>query len=384
MTASSGKNPLDSLIKVGEALPINLYTKNGFLLLGKGHYVLTDKQKDRLLAHSSLEATQRAQQSKPDPTAKRGAGPAELLEPFEEVHHITPSLDYLLNCALSEPMFELKLRELAERLIGLCDKVPDGLLASMLLLPIQRYTAAHSIHTAILAALISKRLDTPADARLILIAAALTMNLSIAPLMDELYSQATALTPEQQEEVAGHPLLSSAILRECGVTDELWHTLVQQHHEEWDGSGYPQQLERADIHPLAHLLHLSDISAAKLVPRSYRKAILPQNALAQLFQNRDQQVDSQYVTLLVKEMGVYPPGSFVRLASHELGVVVARRERADQPLVAALRREDGAAYGGPLLRETRQKEYQIVGMIPLSQVGIRPQYLSALWKKRKH
>ncbi|XLM21725.1 phosphohydrolase, partial [Chromobacterium piscinae] len=77
-----------------------------------------------------------------------------------------------------------------------------------------------------------------------------------------------------------------AILREAGIDDQLWHTLVQTHHESWRGTGYPFGLAKEQILPPAHLLHLADITCAKLLPRRYRSALLPATALGQIFQRK--------------------------------------------------------------------------------------------------
>jgi HD-GYP domain-containing protein (c-di-GMP phosphodiesterase class II) len=113
------------------------------------------------------------------------------------------------------------------------------------------------------------------------------MNMSICELQNALYHQQEALSPQQEDEIASHPLMSSAILREAGVSDELWHWLVQTHHESWLGNGYPYGLARGEIESLAHMLHMADITCAKLTPRSYRAGMVPAAALGHIFQRKD-------------------------------------------------------------------------------------------------
>jgi HD-GYP domain-containing protein (c-di-GMP phosphodiesterase class II) len=213
-----------------------------------------------------------------------------------------------------------------------------------------------------------------------LLCAALTMNISMAELQDELYAQKDELTEAQRQEVQAHPLLSSAILREVGVEDELWHILVQTHHESWVGNGYPFALDRAQILPPAHILHLVDIVCAKLTPRRYRTALLPATALGHIFQRKDAEFDSNFTTMLIKELGVYPPGSFVKLASNEIAVVTQRGAKPTTPRVAALRKTEGAPYVDPLPRETHHDAYKVIEPCSMQLAGVRPSYLSRLWK----
>jgi HD-GYP domain-containing protein (c-di-GMP phosphodiesterase class II) len=213
-----------------------------------------------------------------------------------------------------------------------------------------------------------------------LLCAALTMNISMAELQDELFNQKEALSSLQRQDVEAHPLLSSAILREVGVEDDFWHTLVQTHHESLTGNGYPFALTRTLILPPAHIMHMADIVCAKLTPRRYRSALLPATALGHIFQRKDLEFDSTFATMLIKELGVYPPGSFVKLASDEIAVVTHRGEKPTAPKVAALRKIEGVPYIDPLLRETHHPAYKVIEPCSQQLAGVRPSYLSRLWK----
>jgi HD-GYP domain-containing protein (c-di-GMP phosphodiesterase class II) len=160
------------------------------------------------------------------------------------------------------------------------------------------------------------------------------MNIAMMDLQDHLFDQSLPLTPEQQENIQSHPILGSALLRQCGVEDETWHALVLYHHELRNGSGYPIGLGQNEIDPLAHWITLADICCAKLTGRSYRSSILPAKALAQMFRVDNGAYDPTQTAMLIKELSIYPPGSFVRLASYEIGVVVSRGKKGHEPRVA--------------------------------------------------
>ncbi|MFN7369254.1 MAG: hypothetical protein ACK5SG_03355, partial [Burkholderiales bacterium] len=53
-------------------------------------------------------------------------------------------------------------------------------------------------------------------------------------------------------------------------------------------------------------------------------------------------------TILIKEIGIYPPGSFVKLANGETAIVVRRGEAANSPVVAALSSGSGIPYVDPV------------------------------------
>jgi len=377
MSGQSASDKLkSSAIAIGKELPMDVYAKNGVLLLKRGHYVLTPDMKHRLIR---LGFGDQPQENKPaEKTDANDFRKGQSL--FEEVVFLQLRVRNMLNRALLVSDMEARVRGIAQTVIAMCEKHPDGMIAAMLLLPFQEYGVAHSLHTASLLSLITRQMKLPPGHREILICAALTMNISQVELQNELFAHQGELTQDQRNTIREHPLLSSAILRETGIENELWHALVQTHHENWQGSGYPFGLERKQILPPAHLLHLADITCAKLAPRRYRAAQLPATALGSLFQRKDVDFDSAFTTMLIRELGIYPPGSFVKLANNEIGVVLARREKPSEPQVAALRKADGPAYGEVLLRETVQSAYKVVGPCPASLAGVRISFLAGLWK----
>ncbi|WP_051229382.1 HD-GYP domain-containing protein [Paludibacterium yongneupense] len=364
-----------SAVSVGRALTQDVFSSKGLLLLKQGHYVLGPEQKDRLLRMGV------AAPELPPPSENIDSQPVqERHSVFSEVAHLCVRLRGLLRNPVQVRDFPAAIGDVAHSIMHLAATQADGMLAGILLVPIGEYGSAHSVHTACLLALLTQRMPLSPEIRLTLLCAALTMNIALTDLQNELYSQSEALREDQRESIASHPLVGSAILREVGIDNELWHVLVQTHHESWTGHGYPFTLNRRSINPLAHILHLADVTCAKLTPRRYRVAMLPATALGHIFQRKDAEFDAAFITLLVKELGIYPPGSFVRLASDEIGVVTHPRAKPSQPSVAALRRMDAAPYAEPLLRETRNPAFKVVEPCAASLAGVRTSYLAHLWR----
>jgi hypothetical protein len=68
---------------------------------------------------------------------------------------------------------------------------------------------------------------------------------------------------------------------------------------------------------------------------------------------------------------MYPPGSFVELASGEIGIVVSRGRRANLPLVATLIAPNGDVYSKPVLRDTLEQRHAVKAAVKPDRVKVR-------------
>ena len=74
---------------------------------------------------------------------------------------------------------------------------------------------------------------------------------------------------------------------------------------------------------------------------------------------------------IIKALGIYPPGCFVQLASGELGVVLKRGIRANEPRVASVMGRSGAPLGEPIVRDTRLKAHEVKAGVAPKDVRVR-------------
>jgi hypothetical protein len=132
------------------------------------------------------------------------------------------------------------------------------------------------------------------------------------------------------------------------------------------GRGYPKGCQ--DVADMASLLRRADVYTAKLSPRNSRLALPANQAGRDLFLQ-----DGQHpmAAAVVKEFGVYPPGCFVQLQCGEVGIVIRRGPNANTPVVAALTSRTGEALMEPAKRNTDQRGYGVVGVVPESALRVR-------------
>ena len=232
-----------------------------------------------------------------------------------------------------------------------------------------RYSTRRMVHGAILAELLLRESGEDDAQRRTAICAALSMNIAMLELQDELYLQATAPSPEQREQVRCHPEAGVRRLQALDVSDARWLAIVGQHHETIDGKGYPAALQGNDICRAAQVLSIADRYGAMATGRAYRAAALPNTVLRQLFMDKDKSVDAGLAALLVKAIGIYPPGSLVGLANGDTAVVVKRTQSANHPVVRCVKTNRNEILENPRKRLTSEPAYAITRMFPMAGLG---------------
>jgi len=243
-------------------------------------------------------------------------------------------------------------------------------LVQMLLDRTLGYSTGHALLCGLLCRIVGKLLLKEPSQIDALINAALTMNIGMTRLQDELALQAEPPSVEQRIRIEQHPLLGERCLQHLGVQDPTWLRLVRLHHTKLHAMG---SLEGAEpLLLMAHLISLIDVFVARISPRVSRKGLPSQRAARDAYLAADGQ-PNPLGAALIKAVGVYIPGSYVRLASEELAVVVRRQRRANEPLVFALVGRSGMPLGEPALRDTSEAAFEIKSGVAADEVRVRVQ-----------
>jgi HD-GYP domain-containing protein (c-di-GMP phosphodiesterase class II) len=290
--------------------------------------------------------------------------PTQAFDPLVAWKGIQGALAVLLADGPANSSFSERVVQQAQLVMEVCAKAPDLALAAITLVEFRRYSLAHSLHVAVLCELIARRGDFDEGARLSLCCAALTENIAMIELQQSLYHQDGALSAEQRHVVDQHPMAGARLLQSRGVTDREWLRAVLEHHETQEGTGYPRHIKNPSM--LAVLIHTCDVYASQITGRTYRKAMLAPDAAKKLYLEMAQNTENPFAALLIKEFGMYVPGTFVRLANGEVGVVRARNaETATAPQVSVLISAKGLRHTEPVQRQTASApEFKVVAVLP--------------------
>lgn len=97
---------------------------------------------------------------------------------------------------------------------------------------------------------------------------------------------------------------------------------VLQHHEKYDGTGYPVKLGGEQIHLFGRIISIIDVYDALTSNRPYRKAMLPSEAVEYILANGGNHFDPTIVEHFTRKIAPYPVGVFVRLSNNTSGIVM--------------------------------------------------------------
>jgi hypothetical protein len=230
------------------------------------------------------------------------------------------------------------------------------------------YSASHALVCAVLCHLIAGELQLPRRERDSLVRAALTMNVAMTAMQDVLANQADKPSPAQQEMIRVHPVKSAMLLGNMGVNDEDWLEVVGSHHNNRVDEGDFGEVPPAQR--LARILKMVDRYAAMISPRLSRSGRNATESARAVMANNPTRGD-EIGQALMRVVGLCPPGSFVRMDSDELGVVLRRSPKANLPFVAIVGGADGHLLLAPRLHATAQGAPTIRTALPAT--GVRAQ-----------
>lgn len=181
---------------------------------------------------------------------------------------------------------------------------------------------AHALNVTLLSLLLGSACGLGRDELLRLGEGALLHDVGKA-LVDARYRQrqegfsAAEMAAYQDHVKQGAHLVSQMAL------EAVVQTLVLQHHEHADGSGFPAKLAGERQHPLARVLALANRFDGLCNPPLNGRSHTPHEALSLIFAQGRSRFDATLLNAFIRMMGVYPPGSAVQLTDERYALVMA-------------------------------------------------------------
>jgi putative nucleotidyltransferase with HDIG domain len=136
------------------------------------------------------------------------------------------------------------------------------------------------------------------------------------------------LTHAETEIMRHHPILGRKLAERIKAMPLPVLDIIEQHHEFLDGTGYPRRTLGEDIAYSARLVAVTNTYDALCNPRHPGDALTPKAALAAMYAKYKNKLDTKLVERFIRTIGIYPPGTVVRLNDGSIGLVVTADPKA--------------------------------------------------------
>jgi len=216
--------------------------------------------------------------------------------------------------------------DLVDEIAGSIRREPTALLSVARLKNHDDYTYLHSMAVCGLMITLAQKLGLEDKQVLRVGMGGLLHDVGKAAVPLEILNKPGKLTDEEFEVMRQHPVIGAQMLMEADADADLLD-IALHHHEKYDGSGYPHQLQGEEISLYSRMAAVCDVYDALTSTRVYRKGWTPAEAMHNMLSWRGH-FDHQVLHTFVRAIGIYPVGSLVRLASGRVALVVKAGERS--------------------------------------------------------
>lgn len=219
---------------------------------------------------------------------------------------------------------------------------PDILVSLNDISAADEYTFTHSVSTTVYSLLIAKQLGYNRSMLEKLAAGTMLHDIGKILLDKKLLNKQGQLTEEEYEYIKQHTTLGYEALKKCPSLTELSRVIALHHHERMDGMGYPNGCPAGELHEFSRIVAIADVYDALVSDRCYRKKWSSNNAVNYLVKNAESQFDLKLVSVLIKQIAIYPNGSLVRLSNKAVAIVKEQNKNFPlRPIVRVLTDEFG-------------------------------------------
>lgn len=179
----------------------------------------------------------------------------------------------------------------------------------------------HSLNVTVLSMMLAKDLGFTPDMARELGVGAMLHDIGLMEITDRVLKK----NPDEYNNAerslrAQHVEYGITIGRKIGVSPQAL-AVIGQHHEMADGSGFPKGAKVEQMLPAARLVAVVNHYDNLCNPFDINKAMTPHEALSFMYAKRRDKFDSKVLQLMVRCLGVYPPGTIVQLSNESLAVV---------------------------------------------------------------
>lgn len=183
------------------------------------------------------------------------------------------------------------------------------------------YTYQHCVNVAVLSLILGIQLKLNKFELYDLCMGALVHDIGKILVPKELIVKPSMLTTDELKKMQDHTIKGYNYLRTVLEISATSRIVALQHHEHFNGEGYPEKRKGSEISKLSRIVAIADVYDALTSDRPYRRAMSPNEALEYIMGSGSRQFDYEMVLTFSKAVVPYPEGTLIKLSTGEYAVV---------------------------------------------------------------
>ncbi|MCL2069357.1 MAG: HD-GYP domain-containing protein [Treponema sp.] len=201
------------------------------------------------------------------------------------------------------------------------------------------------VNSAILSAMIALEMQLPNHRILQIITGALLHDVGMLRMPKDIVEKRGGLSDAELQRIKSHPLYTYKIVNKELLYPEDVGLIVLQHHERWDGEGYPRRIAGTAIDVGARIVSVADAFEAMVSQKPYRNSMMGYQAMKNLLSDNLRRFDPDVIKAFIQTMGIYPIGSIILLNNGAMAKVENVKATAPlRPTIRILVDKDGKVF----------------------------------------
>ena len=304
-------------LKEGMVLGKSIYNKNGSLLLREGRDIkkqYIDKVIDLNIQGLYIddELSKDIEIENVINEELRLNTVSKIKDIFIDMEKDSPSLDK--NISMASKLVENMIEELIENKHVMVNMVD--------IKSFDEYTYHHSVNVCVLSIIMGISLDLNQEQLTNLGMAALLHDVGKVFINQDLLNKVEKLTDEDFEIMKKHSYDGYKYIKDKFNFPVTTYIGILQHHEKYDGTGYPHQRAGEKISLFARIIAIADVYDALVSNRPYKEALLPSEAMEFLMGGAGAHFDFDLISIFIQKVAAFPLGTCVRLSNGDKGIVI--------------------------------------------------------------
>ncbi len=196
------------------------------------------------------------------------------------------------------------------------------------------YTYDHSVQVCMIATLLAKWLGYTGKELKEIAVADLMHDIGKINIPDQILNKPDRLNEEEFKIMKTHSALGYVLLMNNSGFSDGALMAVLQHHENYDGSGYPNSAKGKEIHRYARIVTIADVYSAMISDRVYRKRKTPFEVAQIIMDSTFGSFDPYYSMIFLNKISQFYVGNYVKLSNGEIGeIVMIPKNEPSKPLI---------------------------------------------------